>query len=179
MIRAVAAGFLMVVASLAASAETPAEPEGFRTENYRAPTPATLEGKPSLTSADAVKLWRDKAAIFIDVMPRPPRPANLPPGTFWRSPPRDSIPDAVWLPNVGYGALAPETEAYFRHGLAAATQGDPNRPTVIFCMRDCWMSWNAAKRARAYGYSNVHWFSEGTDGWRDAGLPLARIEPAE
>lgn len=179
MTRAVVAGLALAFASLAVAAELPAEPEGFRTENYRTPTPATLGGEPSLTTTEAMQLWRDKAAVFIDVMPRPPRPANLPAGTLWRSPPRESIPQAVWLPNTGYGALAPETETYFREGLAAATKGDPNRPIVIFCMRDCWMSWNAAKRARAYGYAKVHWYSEGTDGWKDAGSPLARVEPAE
>ena len=39
------------------------------------------------------------------------------------------------------------------------------------------MSWNAAKRAISYGYSNVHWYPEGTDGWAEAGLPLAGAEP--
>jgi rhodanese-related sulfurtransferase len=39
------------------------------------------------------------------------------------------------------------------------------------------MSWNAAKRALTYGYSNVVWYSEGTDGWEWEDLPLVDAEP--
>jgi rhodanese-related sulfurtransferase len=39
------------------------------------------------------------------------------------------------------------------------------------------MSWNAAKRAAAIGYSNVAWFPEGTDGWLAAILPLQDATP--
>jgi PQQ-dependent catabolism-associated CXXCW motif protein len=173
------AGIALAVLLLGpALAPIPPEPPGYRTDDYRSPTPATLKGARTIDSADAVALWSRRGAVFIDVMPQPPRPANLPAGTLWRQPPRESIPGAIWLPNVGFGDLAPETEAYFRHGLAAATQDDPSRPIVIFCMRDCWMSWNAAKRALSYGYTAVHWFPDGTDGWRAAGQDLARVEPA-
>ena len=123
------------------------EPPGYRTENYPLADAGDPRGRDRRRSADAVALWSGKAAVFIDVMPQPPRPANLPAGTLWRHPPRESIPGAIWLPNVGFGALAPETEAYFR---ARPRGGDGGtirtRPIVIFCMRDCWMSWNAAKR---------------------------------
>ncbi len=34
------------------------------------------------------------------------------------------------------------------------------------------MSWNAAKRALEYGFSNVSWYPGGSDGWAKAGLPL-------
>jgi PQQ-dependent catabolism-associated CXXCW motif protein len=40
-------------------------------------------------------------------------------------------------------------------------------------MADCWMSWNAAKRALELGHKAVVWYPEGTDGWSEAGLPLA------
>ena len=39
------------------------------------------------------------------------------------------------------------------------------------------MSWNAARRALAYGYDDVIWYAEGADGWRAAGLPLQAAEP--
>ena len=39
------------------------------------------------------------------------------------------------------------------------------------------MSWNAARRALAYGYDQVIWYPEGTDGWRAAGLPLVPAQP--
>jgi rhodanese-related sulfurtransferase len=39
------------------------------------------------------------------------------------------------------------------------------------------MSWNAAKRVLSYGYSNVAWYPDGTDGWERAGLPLVEAQP--
>ena len=48
---------------------------------------------------------------------------------------------------------------------------------VTFCLDDCWMSWNAAKRLHALGYTNVWWLAEGTDGWRDLGRPLIDATP--
>ena len=58
-----------------------------------------------LSSDEAADLWNGKGgAIFIDVYPQAPKPANLPAGTFWRDPAHRSIEGAHWLPNVGYGA---------------------------------------------------------------------------
>jgi rhodanese-related sulfurtransferase len=39
------------------------------------------------------------------------------------------------------------------------------------------MAWNAAKRAREWGYSDVMWFREGVDGWKDINGQLEPIEP--
>jgi PQQ-dependent catabolism-associated CXXCW motif protein len=49
---------------------------------------------------------------------------------------------------------------------------------VVYCLKDCWMSWNAAKRALAMGYTNVAWYPDGTDGWASADLPLEQATPA-
>src|ERR1700746_2892575 len=65
--------------------------------------------------------WRPGTAAFIDVLPRPPKPANLPAGTIWRDRPRLNIPGSLWLPDTGYGALAPSTEDYLRNGLLRAS----------------------------------------------------------
>ena len=155
---------------------TPPEPAGYRLENYRAPTPSSLAGARTVDTVEAALLWRDKAAVFVDVMPQAPRPANLPAGTVWRDKPRFSIPGSAWLPDTGYGELAAATEAYLKNGLATLTGGDRAKPLVIFCLRDCWMSWNAAKRAVAWGYTNVIWYAEGTDGWQAADLPLEQVQ---
>ena len=154
-----------------------AEPEFFRTDDYRAPTPATLSGAHVLTTAEAETIWRDKRGVFIDVMPRPPKPANLPPETVWRDKPRHNIPGSLWLVDTGYGRLAAETEHYFRDGLARASGGKGNTLLVFYCQANCWMSWNAAKRAMSYGYGNVAWLPEGTDGWEQAHLPLMDAQP--
>jgi len=153
------------------------EPAGYRDEPYRGAVPATLEGARVIGPEEAFALWEAGETAFVDVLPQAPRPRGLPDGTIWRDKPRDSIPGAIWLPNVGYAKLAPAMEDYFRAGLKTATGGDPDRPIAIFCLEDCWMSWNAAKRALAYGYTDVSWLPEGTDGWALWGYPLERVTP--
>jgi PQQ-dependent catabolism-associated CXXCW motif protein len=157
--------------------EKPPEPDGYRNENYRTPVPATLAGVRVLTTADAEAIWREKSGVFIDVLPRPPKPQNLPAGTVWRDKPRLNIPGSIWLPDTGYGKLAETTEDYLRQGVARAAGGNNTALLVIYCQADCWMSWNAAKRVRSYGYSNVAWYPDGTDGWERADLPLAESQP--
>jgi PQQ-dependent catabolism-associated CXXCW motif protein len=131
-----------------------------------------------VTTPEAEALWKGKDAIFVDVMPHAPRPANLPAGTIWRERPRQNIPGSIWLPDTGYGALAAVTERYLRDNLARVTAGDRARLLVFYCLKDCWMSWNAAKRALAMGYGNVAWYPDGTDGWEFADLPLEASSPA-
>ena len=169
-------GLLATSASMAEVA-APAEPAGYRTEEYRAPVPRTLQGARVLSTEMAHALWETKAAVFIDVLPQPPRPAGLPPGTIWRPKPRSDIPGSTWLPDTGYGVLPPMMQKYFRDGLRAASDGDRSRILVFYCLKDCWMSWNAAKRALAMGYGQVGWYPDGTDGWSGAKLPLELREP--
>ena len=160
----------------ARAAEVP-EPKGYRLEDYRAPTPATLQGAAAIGTQEAEKIWRSRVASFIDVLPRPPRPRTLPEGTLWRDKPRANIPDSIWLPDTGYGELAPSMADYFARGLEKATRGDRTRLIVLYCLDDCWMSWNAAKRALSLGYPNVAWYRDGTDGWLAAGLPVTDATP--
>jgi PQQ-dependent catabolism-associated CXXCW motif protein len=169
------AAFTFIVSTSAQ--ERPPEPDGYRMEDYRAPVPATLAGARVLTTAEAEAIWRDKAGLFIDVMPRAPKPPNLPQGTVWRDKPRLNIPGSIWLPDTGYGKLAAATEDYLRRGLVRATSGNMTALVVVYCQADCWMSWNAAKRLLTFGYSNVAWYSEGTDGWERAGLALTESQP--
>jgi PQQ-dependent catabolism-associated CXXCW motif protein len=152
------------------------EPQTYRLEDYRSPVPDTLKGAKVIDVKAAERLWRGNSAVFIDVLPHPPKP-KLPEGTVYRPKTHDSIPGAIWLADVGYGALTPEMEDYFRRGLEIATSGDKGKAVVIFCLSDCWMSWNAAKRALSWGYGNILWFPGGADRWSDAGLPLQRLEP--
>ncbi len=172
----------LLVAVLAGAAgaragESVPEPSTYRMEDYRAPVPATLAGARVLSTDEAEAIWRAHGAVFIDVLPHAPKPANLPAGTVWRERPRQNIPGSIWLPDTGYGALAPSTEDYLRRGLARASGGDKAKLLVIYCQADCWMSWNAARRALALGYTNVAWYPEGTDGWENALLPLAPSQP--
>jgi PQQ-dependent catabolism-associated CXXCW motif protein len=155
----------------------PREPHAYRTDHYRAPTPRTLRGARVVSTSQAAALWKQGEAVFVDVLPRPPRPVDLPAGTIWRDRPRFDIPGSIWLPDTGYGALASSMQDYFAAGLRKATHRDRDKPVVIYCLRNCWMSWNAAKRALAMHYTHVIWYPDGTDGWADAGLPLKRKRP--
>ena len=175
MIRAAALVWLVSVAPV--WADPVPEPDGYRMDDYRAPVPTSLAGAVTIGPGEAHALWQDRTAGFIDVMPQAPKPANLPAGTIWRDKPRDSIPGAIWLPNVGYGAIADVTADYFRAGLDKVTGGSKDHPIVVFCLEDCWMSWNAARRAVGWGYTGVHWLPEGTDGWALWDYPLERVTP--
>jgi PQQ-dependent catabolism-associated CXXCW motif protein len=166
-----------VLAGPAGAQQLVPEPEGYRTEDYRSPVPETLAGARVLKTVEAEAIWRAKAGVFIDVLPRPPKPANLPPGTVWRDRPRFNIPGSVWLPDTGYGELAASTESYLRRGLLSASGGNRGGLIVVYCQADCWMSWNAAKRTLSFGYSNVAWYPDGTDGWERADLPTAEAQP--
>jgi PQQ-dependent catabolism-associated CXXCW motif protein len=190
LIARLAAVAMSALAAIPASAENPdvgpppapnsvkpPEPAEYRTDEYRKPVPATLKGATVLTSDKAGELWTKKAAIFIDVYPRAPKPPNLPAGTFWREPVHHTIENATWLANVGYGVLALAVEEYYKTNLEKLTGGDKGKAVVFYCLRDCWMSWNAAKRALTYGYTNVNWYPDGTDGWQEIGLPVAEVKP--
>ena len=178
-------GLLTVVAITAAALiapqaqERPAEPPDYRISDYRAPTPQTLRGASVLSSVEAMALWRAKGATFIDVLPRPRKPDNLPPQTLWHLPEHLNIPGSTWLPNTGNGVLGPEAAAYFHDQLHRLTAGDRMAPLLFYCLKNCWMSWNAAKRAITLGYRRVYWFPDGADGWIEIGGTLAPSLPAE
>ncbi|MBN8992671.1 MAG: PQQ-dependent catabolism-associated CXXCW motif protein [Rhizobiales bacterium] len=172
----------MVIATVALAAQVFAqqnvpEPDGYRTDDYRSAVPATLAGARVVTTEEAAEIWRTRIGKFIDVLPRAPKPPNLPAGTVWRDKPRLNIPGSIWLPDTGYGKLAHATDAYLRRGLERASGGNKAALLVIYCQENCWMSWNATKRVLSYGYSNVAWYPEGTEGWERAGLPVAEAQP--
>ncbi len=173
------AAFGIAVLVCAAAQGAPPEPTGYRMDDYRAPTPATLRGGMVLSTEQAHALWERHEAVFIDVLPQVPRPAGLPASTIWRDKPRLDVPGSIWLPDTGYGALAPVMQQYFEHGLAQATGDDRNRMVVFYCQANCWMSWNAAKRAIAMGYTQVAWYPDGTDGWVADHLPLQPRVPLQ
>jgi PQQ-dependent catabolism-associated CXXCW motif protein len=160
-------------------AAAPPEPAGFRMDDYRAPTPATLQGAVVLSTEQAHAIWERHDAVFVDVLPQVPRPPGLPASTIWRERPREDVPGSIWLPDTGYGELAPVMEQYFERGLEQATAGDRGRMVVFYCLASCWMSWNAAKRAMSLGYTHVAWYPDGTDGWNADHLPLELRTPLQ
>jgi PQQ-dependent catabolism-associated CXXCW motif protein len=167
---------LFFLGNIATAAEIP-EPDGYRLDDYRAPTPATVAGATMIETEKAYELWQSGAAAWIDVLPAPRRPENLPAQSLWMPLPRRDIPGSLWLPDVGRGQLSPGLEAYFRDHLETVTDGAHDRPIVFYCLADCWMSWNAAKRAASWGYNQVYWYRDGINGWEAANFPTEKAEP--
>jgi PQQ-dependent catabolism-associated CXXCW motif protein len=169
-------------------AEGVAEPEGYWEGDVDAPMPSTLHGGKVIHVEEVEALLRQGKAVFIDVSNTPRRPAELAPGAPWLPLPHRAIPDALWLPGVGVGALTQEVDDYYRGRLQRATAGNVDVPLVVYCHENCWLSWNAAKRAIGYGYRRVFWFPDGIEGWTRAGQqtkvaapqgPAARTAVAE
>lgn len=153
-------------------------PEQFRIDHYRAPTPSCVPHAVTINTAEVQQLIADKNPILIDVLGVLTRPiAGFDGGHWLPNKPRYSLPNAVWLPNVGYGMLDDEMLNYFQSQLINLTQGDKNKPLVFFCIADCWMSWNAVKHAHSYGYSNLYWYKNGTDGWLESELKVVKVDP--
>ncbi|KRW68532.1 PQQ-dependent catabolism-associated CXXCW motif protein [Pseudomonas sp. GD03855] len=147
--------------------------DGYRQTQYRSPTPATAEGAKTLDTSSLQRLLAQTPdLILVDVY----RSQWLA-GQFIDSEPHANLPGSIWLPNTGDGNLQPEWASYFSDNLARVSQGDVERPLVFYCRSDCWLGWNATKRAHALGYKRLYWYRDGVDGWEQAGLPLHPAAP--
>lgn len=140
-------------------------------DNYNAPVPDTLAGA-QVVDAESLASAMADGAIVIDVMPAPHRPPALPADRPWLPVPRMEVPGSLWWPEIGRGAISPALDVWFRGRLATVTGGDPGKALAFYCKPNCWMSWNAAKRAIGYGYRKVLWFPGGAEAWAEAGYPL-------
>ena len=152
--------------------------DGYRKDQYRAPTPDSAPGATTLTAAQLKELLDrgEKKMGLVDVLPVPPRPADLAADTLWTPPTHHNIPRSLWLPDAGQPVLSPALEQYFKQGLDKADGGDKAVPVVIYCREECWMSWNAAKRASLWGY-RIYWYPGGIEQWSRAGYPLTDSKP--
>ncbi|GEP00868.1 rhodanese-like domain-containing protein [Methylobacterium haplocladii] len=150
------------------------ETTGYRMQNYRAPVNLPVQGGKRIEIGEVDALIKN-GAVLVDVMPQ--RGGYDPETGAWRIvDKRETIPGAVWLPNTGTGQVEARLAAYFAGSLRRLTNGDKARQLVFFCKADCWMSWNAVKRAADLGYGRVYWYADGTDGWNDADRALVEAE---
>ena len=89
---------------------------------------------------------------------------------------RRTVPGAIWLKGAGRSTDR-EEDIDDRLGakLDEITEGDKARSIVFFCLSaKCWLSHNAALRAIALGYENVHWYRGGIKAWKKARLPTEK-----
>ena len=150
---------------------------GFRISQLRSPTPQTVPGGTVVSLETLQKLVAERRALLIDVMPSDGAGADPVTGVWHVPKPRLDMAGSIWLPDVGKGALTPGLEAYFHDNLTRLTAGDKARAIIIYCQADCWMSWNAVKRAAGYGFTALYWYPDGTDGMRDWDVPLVAATP--
>lgn len=170
--------FLLLPIALNANDKTLFSAEGYRIARYRAALPETPPVGERVDTKQLVTLIRTKNPLMLDVQAITIRPESEEFGIAWLpSKQRWHIPGSRWLPNVGYGQLTQRMMAYFESNLARLTDGNKERPLVFYCVVDCWMSWNAVKRADDFGYHNLYWYPEGSDGWDEAGLELVPGHP--
>ena len=149
---------------------------GLRIDRQRAPTPDDIPPPAKvIVTREAARLMAD-GALAIDVFGALQSRYDELDGTWLIGTPRESLPGAIWLPEVGRGVLNDTLHAYLKANLENETDG-PDHPIVVFCVADCWMSWNAAQRIADLGYTDVNWFRLGTDGWLDDGRALVAVDP--
>lgn len=157
-----------------AHAETPLfSADGYRTRLYRSPTPTQVEAAQIIdTQGLQVLLQQQPKPLLIDVYRR-----QWLQGRFIDSEPHANLPGSHWLANTGDGELSPEWQQYFNRYLQQLSAGNRQRPLVFYCRADCWLSWNAVKRAAALGYTSLYWYRDGLDAWEAAGLPVVAAQP--
>ena len=118
--------------------------------DYR--SPEQVEGATAIDVDEARRL-HGQGVVFVDV--RNPRLYA-----------RRHVPGAVHLDLKD--RFTPET-------LGAVVARD--QPFVVYCSGvKCSRSWRAAARAVKWGYTRVYYFRGGIVDWRDAGLPMGRVE---
>lgn len=154
------------------------DPEtGFRIARHRAPVPEDIPGPAQVAAAAEVRELLEQGALALDVFGAAQSRFDELDGSWLVSKPRYSLPGALWLPETGAGAIEPAILSYLVRNLHQATGGDKAYPIVVYCISDCWISWNAAQRIAGLEYSRVYWFRDGTDGWLDIGGELHVVQP--
>lgn len=150
---------------------------GYRTERYQAAVPETPPAGKRVFIEDIDRLIANEKAVLVDVSPITGMSYDPATGR-WRTAKRhSSLPGAIWLPEVGRGVIDASVERFFHTELDRLSGGNKTHPIILFCNADCWMSWNAMKRAAGFGYTRLYWFPEGIDGWSDWDRQLVPIEP--
>jgi PQQ-dependent catabolism-associated CXXCW motif protein len=159
---------------MATSADPPLfNADGYRITLYRSPTPEQAPGAKVIgTEQLQALLEQPDKPVLIDVYRR-----QWLQGQFIEDEPHANLPGSHWLPNTGDGELAPQWQEYLSLNLRRLSDGHRDQPLVFYCRSDCWLSWNAIKRAKALGYSELYWYRDGLDAWLGAGLPVQPAQP--
>ena len=136
----------------------------LRQPPYHAPTPREIPGAQMVQTRQLQAMLAGPVApVLIDVLSEQ---GHL------------TLSGALWISGAGRGAnFLDPVQSVLVQVLDQVAGGDKSRPLVFFCASaECWLSYNAALRAVAAGYSRVYWYRGGIEAWVAAGLPSARTE---
>ncbi|WP_139209170.1 rhodanese-like domain-containing protein [Aquisalimonas asiatica] len=169
-------GFLVALIAMPATGEDRVREldfindHGYREARFRAPLPDWHPEATVLDAAALTDLIQGQDPLLLDVMPRiePGHPVHvmgLPPGA-----PRVSLPGSAWLPNAGHPRLDARVADRLERLLEERVRSrEGARPVVVFCVTNCWMGWNAARRIARSGHEAVYWYPGGVDDWGGLG----------
>ncbi len=147
--------------------------EGYRSKNYRSPTPTETTFAEIVNAEEILKFsQQNESFVLVDV-----RPLTWDGSTFIQTKPHKGIPNSIWLPNVGFGIIDEKTMSYLVDSLNYATGNDNEIAIIFYCKVDCWMSWNAARRASSLGFKNIGWYKNGIEDWQRKNLGTQSLHP--
>jgi PQQ-dependent catabolism-associated CXXCW motif protein len=141
-----------------------AAPERIRGAPYSAPTPTSIPGASVITTRRLQDMMQQgPAPVLVDVA---------------AGEGHVTLEGSVWIPGAGRGSnFIDGLQGQLSELLVKLTHGDKSRALVFFCVNSqCWLSYNAALRAVAAGFSQVYWYRGGIEAWREAGHKLVRME---
>ncbi len=129
----------------------------LRQGEFHAPTPTAIPGGQLLTTQNLAKAINNGTQILlIDVL-----------GGQYSLP--NAYPAGVMAQGGDFNDRVQQQTVQW---LGQVTGGQKNVPIVVYCSDPmCWLSYNAALRAIAAGYTNVYWYRGGLQAWQMAGLP--------
>ncbi len=130
----------------------------LRAGEFHSPTPTAIPGAQTVgTEAVAGAINSGMQMLLIDALG----------GQY-------SLPGAIMAPGLAQGGnYRDRVQQQAVSWLAQLSRGDKSLAIVVYCSDPhCWMSYNAALRIVAAGYTNVYWYRGGLQAWQMAGLQL-------
>jgi PQQ-dependent catabolism-associated CXXCW motif protein len=134
---------------------------GYRTARYRGPIGADPAPATCIALSAALTLEPGIDAIFIDVMPTAGGVRDPVIGGWTLAHSHRTIAGALWFAEVGRAPVDAQLWTAFVSHLCGIRREAPERPIVVFCLTDCWMSGNTARRLASQGVGNVLRLAEG------------------
>ena len=134
----------------------------LRQQPYHGPTPLTIPGAQVVSTRELQAMLAGAGSpILIDVLSEGGHV---------------TLAGAVWISGAGRGTnFMDPVQAVLAQLLTKLSGDNKARALVFFCASSqCWLSYNAALRAVALGYTKVYWYRGGVEAWGAAGLPTAK-----